>query len=177
MEEENSDISKKEEEEEGRRRRRRSNSAARETLYNPSRALCTYTEEQEGEREKKSLSVPRVSRAKEIPLLTISALQRPPATRRAPTDLISRSGDERHHSKTHTRRDDNDDGDAISSLFYCPATPAKRRQTSEIIKTNMGKNQNLNLKKKRKSKQLEPISRPPRIHVARHHYKQKRWTI
>jgi hypothetical protein len=103
-----------------------------------------------------------VSRAKEIPLLTISALQRPPATRRAPTDLISRSGD-RHHSKTHThtRRDDNDDGDAISSLFYCPATPAKQRQTSEIIKTNMGKkNQNLNLKKKRKSKQLEPISRP-----------------
>lgn len=73
---------KRKKEEEG-RRRRRSNSAARETPYNPSRALCTYILKRKGEREKKSLSVPRVSRAKEIPLLTISALQRPPATRRA----------------------------------------------------------------------------------------------
>jgi hypothetical protein len=76
VEEENADISKKEEEEE-------EVIALLGKLYTTRPALCVHIRKRKRGREKKSLSVPRVSRAKEIPLLTISALQRPPATRRA----------------------------------------------------------------------------------------------
>ena len=74
------------------------------------------------------------------PLLTISALQRPPtATRRAQTDLISRSADERHHRETHVERYDNDDDDAISLdpcfvfFFFCVSN-ARWRNDGDISK-------------------------------------------
>ena len=109
------------------------------------------------------------------PLLTISALQRPPtATRRAQTDLISRSADERHHRETHVERYDNDDDDAISLdpcfvfFFFCVSN-ARWRNDGDISKKEI-----LNcekIKKKREKifrgratansrRQTEPIKRP-----------------
>jgi hypothetical protein len=93
---------KKVEEEEG-RRRRRSNSAARETLYNPSRALCTYTEEEEGERKEEFVG-PQSVTGKGNPIADDFSASAPARYTPRPTDLISRSGDDVitvRHTHTH----------------------------------------------------------------------------